>query len=201
MSACVTCRSAGVNIQINLLFIQKFITRDHAYGILPMLDQIAIYSLIFSLIAMGLSLVRILKSHRESKRKREANLFSNITNITKMLDDEKFVQSRRAVRKNKLLNQLKEGNGNENLVFEIDIATEEAAKNVATTYDRLGFILKHDKELEDEFLQWQSYVISDMWLLTKDLVTKKWRTRNKTNLREFERISNKALDIEHINET
>ena len=111
------------------------------------------------------------------------------------------LQSRRAVRKNKLLNQLKEGNGNENLVFEIDIATEEAAKNVATTYDRLGFILKHDKELEDEFLQWQSYVISDMWLLTKDLVTKKWRTRNKTNLKEFERISNKALDIEHINET
>ena len=64
-----------------------------------MLDQIAISSLIFSLIAMALSLVRILKSHRESKRKREANLFSNITNITKMLDDEKFVQSRRAVRK------------------------------------------------------------------------------------------------------
>jgi hypothetical protein len=65
------------------------------------LEQIAITSLIFSLIAMGLSLVRILKSHRESKRKREANLFSNITNITKMLDDE---NSRRAVRKNKLLN-------------------------------------------------------------------------------------------------
>jgi hypothetical protein len=58
---------------------------------------------------MGLSLVRILKFHKEGKRKREANLFSNITNITKMLDDEKFVQSRRAVRKNKLLNQLKEG--------------------------------------------------------------------------------------------
>ncbi len=66
---------------------------------------------------MGLSLVRILKSHRESKRKREANLFSNITNITKMLDGEKFVRSRRAVRKNKLLNQLKEGN--DNLIFEI----------------------------------------------------------------------------------
>jgi hypothetical protein len=175
------------------------ITRYHVYGILTKLEQIAITSLIFSLIAMGLSLVRILKSHRESKRKREANLFSNITNITKMLDDEKFVQSRRAVRKNKLLNQLKEGNGNDNLIFEIDLATEEATKNVATTYDRLGFILKHDKELEDEFLQWQSYVILDMWLLTKDLVTKKWRTRNKTNLKEFERISNKALDNEHMN--
>ena len=147
---------------------------------------------------MELSLVRILKFHKEGKRKR-ANLFSNITNITKMLDDEKFVQSRRAVRKNKLLNQLNEGNGNDNLIFEID-GTQEAAKNVATTYDRLGFILKHDKELEDEFLQWQSYVISDMWLLTKYHVTKKWRNRNKTNLKEFERISNKAVDIEHINE-
>ena len=39
------------------------------------------------------------------------------------------------------------------LIYEIDLATEEAAKNVATTYDRLGFILKHDKELEDEFIQ------------------------------------------------
>ena len=146
---------------------------------------------------MGLSLVRVLKSYGESNRKREANLFSNVTNITKLLDDEKFIQSRRAIRKNKLLNQLREGN--DNLIFEIDLATEEAAKNVTTTYDRLGFILKHVKELEDEFLQWQSYVISDMWLLTKDLVTKKWRTRNMSNLKEFEILSNRALNNEHMN--
>jgi len=114
-----------------------------------------------------------------------------------MLDDEKFIQSRRAIRKNKLLNQLREGN--DNLIFEIDLATEEAAKNVTTTYDRLGFLLKHVKELEDEFLQWQSYVISDMWLLTKDLVTKKWRTRNMSNLKEFEILSNRALNNEHMN--
>jgi hypothetical protein len=66
------------------------------------------------------------------------------------------------------------------------MATEEAARNVASTYDRLDFILKHDKELEDEFIQWQSYVIADMWLLTKDLVNKKWRSRNQTYLKEFE---------------
>jgi hypothetical protein len=76
------------------------------------------------------------------------------------------------------------------------MATEEAARNVASTYDRLDFILKHDKELEDEFIQWQSYVIADMWLLTKDLVNKKWRSRNQTYLKEFERIGKKALDIE-----
>lgn len=73
------------------------------------------------------------------------------------------------------MNQLKDENNNknDNLIFEIDPATEEAAKYVASTYDRLGFILKHDKELEDEFIQWQSYVIADMWLFTKDLVNKK----------------------------
>ena len=122
-----------------------------------------------------MSLVRILRSQKESKRKRQADLFLNVTNLIRIIEDEKFIQSRKALRKNKLLNQLKDENNNknDNLIFEIDPATEEAAKYVASTYDRLGFILKYDKELEDEFIQWQSYVIADMWLFTKDLVNKK----------------------------
>ena len=150
---------------------------------------------------MGLSLARILKSHKESKRKRQAELFSNVTNITKILEDEKFVQSRRALRKNKLLNDLKDETNNDALISEIDIATEDAARYVATIYDRLGFILKHDKELEDEFINWQSYAIADAWQLTKALVTKKWRTRNKIYLTEFERLGSRALDNENIGET
>ena len=142
------------------------------------------------------SLARILRSYKEGKRKRQSDLFSNVTNITRIIEDEKFVQSRRALRKNKLLNQLREGNGNDNIIFELDVATEDATRNVASTYDRLGFILKHDKELEDEFVQWQSYVIADMWLLTRDLVTKKWRSKNQSYLKEFERIGKKAVDIE-----
>ena len=160
------------------------------------MELIILSSLIFSIVAMGLSLARIVRSYREGKRKRQSDLFSNVTNITRIIEDEKFVQSRRALRKNKLLNQLREGNGNDKLVFELDVATEGAARNVASTYDRLGFILKHDKELEDEFIQCQSYVIADMWLLTKDLVTKKWRSKNQSYLKEFERIGKKALDIE-----
>ena len=101
---------------------------------------------------MVLSLARILRSYKEGKRKRQSDLFSNVTNITRIIEDEKFVQWRRALRKNKLLNQLREGNGNDNIIFELDVATEDAARNVASTYDRLGFILKHDKELEDEFV-------------------------------------------------
>ena len=150
---------------------------------------------------MGLSLARILKSHKESKRKRQAELFSNVTNITKILEDEKFVQSRRALRKNKLLNDLKDETNNDALISEIDIATEDAARYVATIYDRLGFILKHDKELEDEFINWQRYNIADMWQLTKALVTKKWRTKNKIYLTEFERLGSRALDNENIGET
>ena len=160
------------------------------------MEPILISWLIFSVVAMVLSLARILRSYKEGKRKRQSDLFSNVTNITRIIEDEKFVQSRRALRKNKLLNQLWEGNGNDNIIFELDVATEDAARNVASTYDRLGFILKHDKELEDEFVQWQSYVIADMWLLTRDLVTKKWRSKNQSYLKEFERIGKKAVDIE-----
>ena len=93
---------------------------------------------------MVLSLARILRSYKEGKRKRQSDLFSNVTNITRIIEDEKFVQSRRALRKNKLLNQLREGNGNDNIIFELDVATEDATRNVASTYDRLSFILKHD---------------------------------------------------------
>ena len=160
------------------------------------MEPILLSSLIFSVVAMVLSLARILRSHKEGKRKRQSDLFSNVTNITRIIEDEKFVQSRRALRKNKLLNQLREGNGNDNIIFELDVATEDATRNVASTYDRLSFILKHDKELEDEFVQWQSYVIADMWLLTRDLVTKKWRSKNQSYLKEFERIGKKAVDIE-----
>ena len=160
------------------------------------MEPILLSSLIFSVVAMVLSLTRILRSYKEGKRKRQSDLFSNVTNITRIIEDEKFVQSRRALRKNKLLNQLREGNGNDNIIFELDVATEDAARNVASTYDRLGFILKHDKELEDEFVQWQSYVIADMWLLTRDPVTKKWRSKNQSYLKEFERIGKKAVDIE-----
>ena len=140
-------------------------------------------------------MVRILKSQKESKRKRQSDLFLNVTNLIRILEDKKFIQSRSARRKNKFLIQLKDVTyKNDNLIFEIDPATEEAARNVAITYYRLGFILKYDKELEDEFIQWQSYVIADMWLFTIDLVNKKWRSRNKNYLKEFERISQKALE-------
>jgi hypothetical protein len=40
-----------------------------------------------------------------------------------------------------------------------------------------------------------------MWLFTKDLVNKKWRSRNKNYLKEFERISQMAFEYENIDKT
>ena len=82
------------------------------------MEPLVISSLILSVVAMILSLARILRSHREGKRKRQSDLFSNVTNITRIIEDEKFVQSRRALRKSKFLTQIKEGSGNEKLIFE-----------------------------------------------------------------------------------
>jgi hypothetical protein len=98
------------------------------------LEPIILFSFIFSLTAIELSLVRILKSQKESKRKRQADLFLNVTNLIRILEDEKFIQSRRALRKSKLLNQLKDvsinkndsnsdnenENENDNLIFYLD---------------------------------------------------------------------------------
>ncbi|HEY5736767.1 MAG TPA: hypothetical protein VIS28_00705 [Nitrososphaeraceae archaeon] len=77
-------------------------------------------------------MVRILKSQKESKRRRQSDLFLNVTNLIRLLEDEKFIQSRSALKKNKFLIQLKDGNyknDNENdyLIFEIDPATEESS--------------------------------------------------------------------------
>ena len=72
------------------------------------MEPIILFSFIFSLTAIALSLVRIFKSQKESKRKRQSDLFLNVTNLLRLLEDEKFIQSRRALRKNKLLNQLKD---------------------------------------------------------------------------------------------
>ena len=72
------------------------------------MEPLVISSLIFSVVAMALSLARILRSYREGKRKRQSDLFSNITAITRIIEDEKSIQSRRALRKSKHLTQLKE---------------------------------------------------------------------------------------------
>ena len=157
-------------------------------------DYISFASLVISLMAVLVTLIRFKK---ESKRQRQADLVSTLTDIVKLIDNDRAVESRGILRKNKIL-MLKDGRDDSAmLITQIDSETEEAARYVATTYDRLGFILRHDKELEEEVLQWHGYVIVDMWMLTGDLIMKKWRQRSQAYLLEFEKLSKKAIDHEN----
>src|SRR5574341_1111316 len=157
-------------------------------------DYISFASLVISLMAVSVTFIRFKK---ESKRQRQADLVSTLTDIVKLIDNDRAVESRGILRKNKILHMLKdERDDNAMLIPQIDSETEEAARYVATTYDKLGFILKHDKELE-EVLQWHGYVIVDMWMLTEDLSMKKWRQRSQAYLLEFEKLSKKAIDYEN----
>ena len=77
----------------------KFNIWYHVYSRYIPLEPIVISSLVFSVVAMILSLARVLRSYKDGKRKRQSDLFSNVTNITRIIEDERFVQSRRAQKK------------------------------------------------------------------------------------------------------
>ena len=155
-------------------------------------DYLALTSLIISVFAASISLLRFKK---ESRIQRQADTVTTFYDIVKLIDNDRAVESRGVLRANAELNRLKETNpdGDATRVPELDNMTQEAARYVATTYDRLGFILKHDPKLEQEILEWNSDVIADMWMMTRLLVKKKWRKRNPQYAREFERLAEKAL--------
>lgn len=132
----------------------------------------------------------------------------NITKTAELAIDERLppdraVESRGILRANVELNCVKDIDLDSDgvQVPDVDNRTQEAARYVATTYDRLGFVLKRDLKLEQEILEQNADVIADMWLMTRLFVKKKWRMRNPHYAREFERLAERALSqIEHMQE-
>ena len=49
------------------------------------------------------------------------------------------------------------------------------------------------ESLKRKYFNGTGYVIIDMWMLTRDLIKKKWRQRSKAYLMEFERSGEKAI--------
>jgi hypothetical protein len=156
------------------------------------MDYLALTSLIISIFAASISL---LKFKKESRIQRQADTVTTFYDIVKLIDNDRAVESRGLLRANPELNRLKDldPDGDLALVPDLDERTQDAARFVATTYDRLGFILKHDPKLEQEILDWNADVIADMWMMTRLLVKKKWRMRNPKYAKEFERIAEKAV--------
>lgn len=155
------------------------------------MDYLAISSLAISLVAASISLIRF---KTESHIQRQAGTVAMLYDIVKLIDNDRAVEARGILRENGELNKLREiGPGNLAVVPELDDKTQEAARYVATTYDRLGFILRHDPSLEKEILDWNGDVIADMWIITRPLIKGRWRMRNPRYAMEFERLAEKVL--------
>lgn len=154
-------------------------------------NYLVLTSLLISIFAAAISLVR----YTNERVRRQAAAVNAYYDIVKLIDNDRAVESRGLLRANAELNRLKDvdPDGNGAQVPDVDNKTQEAARYVATTYDRLGFILKHDPKLEQEVLEWNADVIADMWMMTRLLVKKKWRMRNPQYAIEFERLAEKAL--------
>lgn len=148
-------------------------------------------SLIISILAAAISLVR----YTNERVRRQAAIVSSYYDIVKLIDNDRAVESRGLLRANAELNRLRSTDPDSEgaQVPDVDNKTQEAARYVATTYDRLGFILKHDPKLEQEVLEWNSDVIADMWMMTRLFIKKKWRIRNPQYASEFQRLAEKAL--------
>lgn len=162
-------------------------------------NYLVLTSLILSIFAAAISLVR----YTNERVRRQATIVSSYYDIVKLMDNDRAVESRGLLRANAELNRLKGVDPDKDGVTapDVDNRTHEAARFVATTYDRLGFILKHDPKLEQEVLEWNADVIADMWMMTRILVKKKWRMRNPQYATEFERLAAKALSqIERVQE-
>jgi hypothetical protein len=158
-------------------------------------NYLLIASFLISIFAAVVSLVR----YTNERIRRQAATVNAYYDIVRLIDNDRAVESRGILRENTELNRLKEidPDGDTACVPNVDNKTQEAARYVATTYDRLGFILKHDPRLEEDVLEWNFDVIADMWMMTRLLVKKKWRMRNPQYAREFERLAMKALARMH----
>jgi len=98
---------------------------------------------------------------------------------------------REILRKNETLNKPIP----ENATPALDDKTEKIARYVAVAYDKLGFILKHDEDLERRVLEWHGEDIEEMWKMLSPLVKNKWRQRNPKYAVEFERLGRKASEV------
>ena len=157
-------------------------------------DIITLTSLVLSVFASVIAAVRF---KTESKLQSQADQVTTLYDIVRIIDSDRAVESRGILRENNELNYIK-NNDPDSTGFTLpplDERTHDAARFIATTYDRLGFIVKHQPRLEKEILDWNGEVIADMWLLTRHIIKKELRARYPNYAREFERLGIKALSL------
>lgn len=80
---------------------------------------------------------------------------------------------------------------------QIDQKLEEQAKKLAVAYDRLGFLLKGNKTLEKEVLEFHPEVMTT-WTMLQRFVKEKWRKElgRENYVNQFERLVREGTSLE-----
>jgi hypothetical protein len=96
----------------------------------------------------------VIKFTKESKVQIRADLVSTLAKIIEIIRNDTVREYREIIREDKILNEFKNNTSDHITIPVIDERTEKAARYVAVAYDKLGFILKHDADLEKQVLEW-----------------------------------------------
>jgi len=148
-------------------------------------------ALLISFTAVGLG---VIKFRKESKIQVQADLVTTLTKIIDIIRNDTIHEYREILRQNEeVLSKLRPADK----IPPLDDKTEKAARHVAVAYDKLGFILKHDEDLERRVLEWHGEDIAEMWTMLAPIVKNKWRQRNPRYAIEFERLGQKAISSEN----
>jgi hypothetical protein len=154
------------------------------------LDYVSLAALLISFVAVS---VGVIKFRKESKVQVQADLVTTLSKIIDIIRNDTVREYREILRKNEILNKPIP----ENITPTLDDKTEKVARYVAVAYDKLGFILKHDEDLERRVLEWHGEDIEEMWKMLSPLVRNKWRQRNPKYAIEFERLGRKASESDN----
>lgn len=156
-------------------------------------DYVSLAALLISLSAVGLAVIRFRK---ESKVKVQADMVATLTKIIDIIRNDTVREYRELLRGSEVLNQLKMQDINS--LPPLDEKIEKAARYVAVAYDKIGFVLKDDEDLQRRVLEWHGDDIAEMWLMLQPIVKNKWRLRHPRYAIEFERLGQKAVAHEDI---
>lgn len=155
------------------------------------IDYVSLAALLISLSAVGLAIIKFTK---ESKVKIQADMVTTLSRIIDIIRNDTVREYRELLRESEALKQLNVEGGK--ALPTLDDKTEKAARYVAVAYDKLGFIIKHDEDLQRRVLEWHGDDIAEMWLMLQPIVKNKWRLRHPRYAIEFERLGQKAVAYE-----
>src|SRR5215472_6827411 len=128
-------------------------------------------------VALGFSPISLVLSYRYNQR---ATKLSMLTEVFTQLFSDEMRENRFKVREQR--DEFMKLKGNPNYKMPSDI--EEIGRFVASSYERAGFFVSHNKNLTDELLRWQGDVILEMWQILGPWLEGPWRERYLEAIRE-----------------